>query len=244
MDKKSFLPLNLADFLKSHLESVKNLVVQNQVPKISIKADGSPVTTLDLALSEYIEEILLEKFPKSVFYSEENYSQWGFPLMALDPLDGTKEFMKGRSEWAVSLGYLENEKWQGEGWVYNPMTDEVFDGKTKLTFEEKKIYHGEVSHSEWEQNLYQGKNQDQFVIKPMGSIAYKLGRLSKGQSDFVVSLRDKNIWDIAGGTLLCEKHGIHFYAQGKRVTKVLPFYESPLIWCRPELFSGLSAIYS
>lgn len=244
MDKKSFQPLNLADFLKSHLKSVKNLVVQNQVPKISIKADGSPVTTLDLALSEYIEKILLQKFPQSVFYSEENYSQWGFPLMALDPLDGTREFMKGRSEWAVSLGYLENEKWQGEGWVYNPMTDEVFDGKTKLTFKEKKIYRGEVSHSEWEQNLYQGKKQDKFVIKPMGSIAYKLGRLSEGQSDFVVSLRDKNIWDIAGGTLLCEEQGIHFYSQGKRVTKVLPFYESPLIWCRPELFSDLSEIYS
>jgi myo-inositol-1(or 4)-monophosphatase len=244
VDKKLKRPQNLADFLKSHLESVKNLVVLHQKPVITIKADGSPVTTLDLALSQYIENILVEKFPQSVFYSEENFSGWGFPLMALDPLDGTREFMKARPEWAVSLGYLENEDWVGEGWIYNPMTDEVFSGEKNLIFKEKDSYQGEVSHSEWEQNLYQNCDQTKFQLRPMGSIAYKLGKLSEGKTDFVVSLRDKNIWDISAGTLLCEAQGIHFYSKGKRVTKVLPFYEAPLLWCPQELSVELLRLYS
>lgn len=210
---------------------------------IQFKIDGSPVTELDLFLSSHIELLMEKNFPGVTFYSEEKFSDWKFPLLALDPLDGTKEYIDGRDEWAISIGVFENENFEGEGWVYNPKTGESFDHSVNKSFEEKNKYRGEVSRSEWNKGLFTHKAREKFEVVPMGSIAYKLGRLSSAKCDFVVSLFPKNIWDIAGGTLLCKEAGYKFYSQGKEVTRVEKLYQPPLIWCREEMISELSAIY-
>ena len=210
---------------------------------IQFKNDGSPVTELDLSLSSHIELLMEKNFSGVTFYSEEKFSEWKFPLLALDPLDGTQEYIEGRDEWAISIGVFENENFAGEGWVYNPKTAECFDHGDRNNFKIKSSYRGEVSRSEWKKGLFANKSTDKYKVEPLGSIAYKLGRLSAHKCDFVVSLRPKNIWDIAGGTLLCHEAGYKFYSQGKEVTKVEKLYQPPLIWCREEMFSELSAIY-
>jgi len=234
---------SLAGLMKINLEGINDLVHRYPKAKIQFKQDGSPVTELDLFLSSHIEQIMLENYPAMTFYSEEKFDEWKFPLIALDPLDGTREYIDGRDEWAVSLGLFQNEKFEGEGWVYNPKTNECFDHGKNTTFVEKKKYRGEVSRSEWKKGLFTEKSTEKFEVHAVGSIAYKLGRLSAGKCDFVVSLQPKNIWDIAGGTLLCNEAGMKFYSRGKEVTSVEKSYGPPLLWCRPELFSELSKIY-
>lgn len=208
------------------------------------KPDGTMVTDLDLSLSKLVEDLAADHYPGVNYYSEENYSQWKFPKIVVDPLDGTREYMAGRNEWAVSVAYFENENFEGEGFIYNPLRKELFIQEVpQVKFAEKNKYLGEVSRSEWEKGLYASVDSEKFEITPMGSIAYKLGRLSSGKVDFVVSLKPKNIWDIAGGTLLCKQAGLKFYSKGEEVTKVHPSYEAPLIWCHPSLFSELSALF-
>jgi len=221
---------------------IKEFVKNNQFPEIRIKEDGTPVTTLDLILSQYFESQAGE-FPNSVFYSEENFSEWGFPLIALDPLDGTQEYINENPEWAVSLAVLENDHFHGCGWVFNPMTEESYFSPIKRHYQKKSSYRGEVSKSEWKKGLFKNKSSDEFQLKAVGSIAYKLARLSNGQCDFVVSLQPKNIWDIAAGTVLCHEAGMKFYSQGKEVTKVEKRYEIPLIWCHEELWPSLQKLF-
>jgi myo-inositol-1(or 4)-monophosphatase len=230
--------------MSTHLGRLNDVVKLHAVPEIEIKPDGTPVTKLDLALSEIIEEIQQLHFFDTVFYSEEKYSLWRFPLLALDPLDGTQEYIDGRPEWVLSIGLFENEIFQGEGWIYNPLTGECFERAHPLPFEQKVIYCGEVSRSECKSGLFTALDSDNIKIVPTGSIAYKLGRLSQGKSDFVVSLRPKNIWDIAGGTNLCHEAGLKFYSQGKLVTKVEKSYQPPLIWCSEELYPMLSKTFA
>lgn len=219
---------------------ILDIVRKHPTPVIQKKADGSPVTELDIALSEFIEEKFTNETDLT-FYSEEKFSSWKFPLLALDPLDGTREYILNRSEWAMSIGlFPESDFSKGEGWVFNPLTEECFDEAIPKSFQEKSIYRGEVSRSEWEQGLFKSVKETKLKIDPMGSIAYKLGRLSHGDCDFVVSLRPKNIWDVAGGTVLCQKAGMKFYSQGKEVKDVQKLYLPPLIWCHEELFSLLS----
>lgn len=245
MDKKSLLRKSLAKIMVDHISFIESLVKLHTSATTQIKSDGSPVTALDLALSELIEEIAKQEMsPDLTFYSEEKFNEWKFPLLALDPLDGTREFIAKRPEWAISLAVLPTQKFAGEGWIYNPMTRECFWGEEIFEYEDKHEYQGEVSRSEWEQGLFQDKSNSKFSVIPMGSIAYKLGRLSTGKADFVVSLRPKNIWDIAGGTVLCQKSGIKFYSAGKEVTEVQKLYEPPLIWCHEKLFSELSELFS
>lgn len=222
---------------------IDELVRQFPTADITFKTDGSPVTELDLALSSHIEQLMEKNFSGVTFYSEENFSEWKFPLLALDPLDGTQEYIEARDEWAISIGVFESENFKGEGWVYNPKTGECFDHGDKNNFKIKAKYRGEVSRSEWKKGLFTNKSTEKYEVTPLGSIAYKLGRLSDHKCDFVISLRPKNIWDIAGGTILCEEAGYKFYSEGKEVTKVQKLYRPPLIWCREEMFSELSAIY-
>ncbi len=243
MDNKRKVMNYLTKTMFEEIAGIDALVRQYPEADSSFKNDGSPVTKLDLALSKQIELLMEKFFPGVTFYSEENYSDWKFPLMALDPLDGTQEYIEGRDEWALSIGVFETEKFSGEGWVYNPKTKELFDHGDKSYFIKKAKYRGEVSRSEWKQGLFTNKNSVKYEVGPMGSIAYKLGRLSAHKCDFVVSLRPKNIWDIAGGTILCQEAGYKFYSQGKEVTSVQKLYQSPLIWCHPEMFAELSKIY-
>ena len=45
----------------------------------------------------------------------------------VDPLDGTREFVKGMPEFCVSIGFVENGK-PVAGGIYNPATQETFLG--------------------------------------------------------------------------------------------------------------------
>lgn len=244
MDKKQLLSPNLARIMVEYQSQINQLWHQYPSAPPSLKQDGSPVTSLDLALSTLLEQVSQVHFPQTTVYSEENFSDWNFPLMAIDPLDGTREYIQGRPEWAVSIGHLESENFEGQGWVYNPVTLELFTSDQKdFSFTSKQQYQGEVSHSEWNKGLYSEFKSSKFLLNPKGSIAYKLGRLSAGKIDFVVSLAPKNIWDIAGGTLLCAQQGMKFYSEGKVVTKVQKLYSPPLIWCHEELYPELSALF-
>lgn len=226
-----------------YLPNINELVTLLPFSPASKKLDGSPVTALDLALSELTEKIAEKHFPGVIFYSEEKFSKWGFPLLAIDPLDGTREYLARRPEWALSIGIFNSEDFKGQGWVYNPVTKELFEEESiTLTYPQKQQYRGEVSRTEWENNLFVKLKSNKFKLQPMGSIAYKLGRLSAGKIDFVISLYPKNIWDIAGGSLLCQKSGIKFYSEGREVTEVKQKYLPPLIWCREEIFSELFSI--
>ena len=54
----------------------------------------------------------------------------------------------------------------------------------------------------------------------MGSIAYKLGLLAAGACDVVISKRPKNVWDIAGGVLICHARGILSFSEGEPITRL------------------------
>lgn len=244
VDKKFLVNRNLADILSSHISDIVSIVNNHAQPLTKSKQDGSPVTELDLALSSYIEGISAKYFPDHCFYSEENFREWKFPLVALDPIDGTREYVEGRPEWAISLGILESENFSGDGWIFNPKTEELFTMETVRPWEKKTHLRGEVSRTEFEQGLYRYLTSEAMALTAVGSIAYKLGRLSHGKMDFVVSLKPKNIWDIAGGTLLCKAAGLEFYSKGKKVTKVERSYEPPLLWCHPSLFPELLRHFS
>lgn len=77
-----------------------------------LKADNSPVTEADLASHAFLVDALSELSPQRIVISEESA---GTEAMAqspleeywlIDPLDGTKEFMKGKSEFTVNIALM------------------------------------------------------------------------------------------------------------------------------------------
>lgn len=77
------------------------------------KADGSPVTVADEAGEKIILAGLAERFPEVPVVAEEaveagSLPQAGSRYFLVDPLDGTKEFLKKNGEFTVNIALIEN----------------------------------------------------------------------------------------------------------------------------------------
>lgn len=78
------------------------------------KADGSPVTAADRAADAMIVKELVKLTPDIPVVSEESFAEGHFPDVSggrfwlVDPLDGTKEFIKRNGDFTVNIGLIEN----------------------------------------------------------------------------------------------------------------------------------------
>src|SRR5258708_36785061 len=93
------------------------------------KIGHDPVTEADRAVDATLREILLRD--GEGWLSEEtadNHSRLDKDrVWIVDPLDGTREFVKGLPEFCVSIGFAEKGK-PVAGGIYNPATKETFLG--------------------------------------------------------------------------------------------------------------------
>jgi len=99
---------------------------------IQIKSDNSPVTKADLEVNDILTEALRKLTPDIPIISEEANLPFeerkDYDLFwILDPIDGTKEFIKKSGEFTLNIGLVENKK-PIFGIIYIPVTDEMFWG--------------------------------------------------------------------------------------------------------------------
>lgn len=98
---------------------------------VEIKSDNSPVTIADKKASDLIVKALT-KFNYPVLSEEEKEvpypkrKDWS-TLWVVDPLDGTKEFIKKNGEFTVNIALVQNEK-PIFGIIYIPVLEEIFYG--------------------------------------------------------------------------------------------------------------------
>ena len=190
--------------------------------EIRDKSYHNPVTTADKEADETIKKILMNNFPDYGWLSEEtvdsNERLLKEKVWVVDPLDGTKEFIEGIPNFVVSIGLVEN----GEpilGVLFNPVTEELFSalkGKgaflnnksikcaSKEKIEEMIILN---SRSEIRRQLWEPYKDKFKVLKPVGSVAYKLGLTAAAKADVFASLRPKNEWDICAGNCIINESG-------------------------------------
>ena len=80
--------------------------------RIEYKAGGSPVTEADIAANNVLHAALSEKFPDIGWFSEESVKSddrlGKRRLFIADPIDGTRAFIAGEADWAVSLALAED----------------------------------------------------------------------------------------------------------------------------------------
>ena len=99
--------------------------------EIEKKADNSPLTIADRKAHEVISGILsstnipvLSEEGKKLPF--ENRKEWN-ELWIVDPLDGTKEFIKKNGEFTVNIAYVKNGTPQA-GVIYIPVKEELYLG--------------------------------------------------------------------------------------------------------------------
>ncbi|MGH8556702.1 MAG: 3'(2'),5'-bisphosphate nucleotidase CysQ [Methylococcales bacterium] len=100
---------------------------------VELKQDSSPLTRADLASHQVIAEGLILAFPDLPLLSEESESFSGtqrqdwFRYWLIDPLDGTKEFIKRNGEFTVNIALIEGGN-PVMGVVYAPALDRLYWG--------------------------------------------------------------------------------------------------------------------
>ena len=95
---------------------------------VSLKSDDSPVTLADKKADEVISEGLKKYFPEIPVVTEEKVESHDLNasvFFIVDPLDGTKEFIKRRTDFTVNIALVANGK-PIRGIVYAPARQRLF----------------------------------------------------------------------------------------------------------------------
>lgn len=184
------------------------------------KVGHDPVTEADRALDAVLRKELLRE--GEGWLSEESVDDpvrlKHSRVWVVDPLDGTREFVKGIPEFCVSIGFVEDGR-PVAGGIYNPATDETFLGSIEsgVTYNGKPAQPSQrstldgalvlASRSEVKRGEWKTFENGSFTIRPMGSVAYKLALVSAGLADITFTLTPKNEWDVVAGAALVQSAG-------------------------------------
>jgi myo-inositol-1(or 4)-monophosphatase len=184
------------------------------------KAGHDPVTEADRAVDAVLRQNLLRD--GEGWLSEESVDDVSRlnkrRVWVVDPLDGTREFVAGIPEFCVSIGFVEDGR-PVAGGICNPATNEtivgaldsgvLYNGKLARPSQKTSLQgalilasRSEVKRGEWKQF-----DCARFKIRPMGSVAYKLGLVAAGLADTTFTLTPKHEWDVVAGAALVESAG-------------------------------------
>lgn len=219
----------------------KILNIYNGSFNVNVKGDNSPLTEADLASNEVINRHLqttglpiISEENKEVSY--ETRKNWQTCWM-VDPLDGTKEFIKRNGEFTVNIALIEKGS-PVMGVIYVPATKELYyatvsDGKAfkytvepKTTIEEilnkavplkpalpaKKIVKvvGSRSHMSDETQAFINTLSQQYDSVEMVSkgSSLKFCLLAEGLAHVYPRYAPTMEWDTAAGHAICKALGI------------------------------------
>ena len=213
--------VNELSVLLSAMRAAGNIILDLQSKKIAIttKKNNELVTEADLKINQLLQEKLLLVFRNDAWLSEESIDDYARitakRTWIVDPIDGTKEFAQGIPEYAISVALVEKHQPIMSS-VFNPATNELFyavkgkgawlnDGRIYCQQTQTNKLSLLASRSEFERGEWEKfKNHD---VKIMGSIAYKLALIARGDAHATFSLGAKNEWDVAAGVLLVTEAG-------------------------------------
>jgi 3'(2'), 5'-bisphosphate nucleotidase len=207
------------------------LAVDRSAMRVDGKIDGSPVTEADLAADRIIAEGLAQVAPNTPSLSEERARTDALPnkdsFFLVDPLDGTKEFVAGRSEFTVNVALVTEGTpllgivsapalglvWRGlvgrgaERLTLGKGTPLIEPVRTRLCPPRGEPWTVAVSR------LHGDARTEAFIADRPGAIrcalgsAVKFGRVAEGAVDIYPRLSPTSEWDVAAGHALVTAAG-------------------------------------
>lgn len=208
-------------------------VYDGQTPvDVSHKSDDSPVTAADIAAHKVIVEGLVALTPEIPVLSEEDPADWATrqhwqKYWLVDPLDGTKEFIKRNGEFTVNIALIEKGK-PVLGVVYAPVMDVMYAAAEGKAWKEEGGIKAEihvrearpplvvVSRSHADQELEDYLTQlGEHQTTAIGS-SLKFCLVAEGKAQLYPRFGPTNIWDTGAGHAVALAAGAHVHDwQGK-----------------------------
>lgn len=223
------------------LNKIRELVLQagqvvmkiyNKKKSINVynKIDNSPITQADIESNNIITKGLTKITPQIPILSEENISNWEIrkhwnKYWLIDPLDGTKEFIKHNSDFTINIALIDKKK-PILGIIYAPALKIIYSATEKIAWKEDIINNNKFiiktnkkyisplkivvskSHiyNELKMNNYLNKLKVDYQILKLGS-SLKFCLIAEGKVQIYLRFGKTNIWDTAAGQIIATAAG-------------------------------------
>lgn len=184
------------------------------------KGDDSPVSASDLAVDRFLKRELSALLPSAAWLSEETADE---PdrlnrqlVWLVDPIDGTRDYIRGRDGWAVSVALVNanrplmaalfapsrrrgegGEFWWGEAGRGSFRNGERLVASARDTLPGARV----PAHT------LPKEDADLVAVAQPNSIALRLAMVAAGEADLIATLRWGFEWDIAAAGLIAREAG-------------------------------------
>ena len=221
--------------------------------EVKAKSDDSPVTEADEAADALISAGIRAAFPDMVLVTEEqaaSHGQSASSFIIVDPLDGTKEFIKRRGDFTVNIALVQDGV-PTRGVVYAPAKGRLFyteaDGRsveesgpfdidtkgdvTPVSVSEPDnsalLVVASKSHRDAATDAYIGKYSVEDMKSAGSSLKFCL--VATGEADLYPRLGRTMEWDTAAGDAVLRGAGGHVirFDDHTPFTYGKPGYENP-----------------
>jgi len=194
---------------------------------VEYKDDTSPLTEADLKANQIICSALEEKYPNIPIMSEENkqtpYSirkNWDY-YWCIDPIDGTKEFIKKNGEFTINIALIYNNA-PVLGVVYAPAIEEVYKAKkgqgAYKNNQNLPLYHNtnpkeklsvvaSKSHLSEETQQFIDALDSKYITQVSKGSSLKLCMVAEGIADIYPRLAPTMEWDTAAADAIVRESG-------------------------------------
>ena len=214
------------DIAKEAGRAILDIYQQDDVD-IQTKQDQSPLTQADLASHDIITKALKHLTPDIPILSEEGHTLDGEvdTFWCVDPLDGTKEFIKKNDEFTVNVALIEQHQ-PVLGVIHIPVMNETFmalkgEGAFKIHNNQKQRLTKQsdenhspptfaVSRSHLNEKTKAFIDRHQAETIPAGS-SLKLTLLAEGKVDAYPRFGPTSLWDMAAGHAILKETGGEIY---------------------------------
>jgi histidinol-phosphatase len=194
---------------------------------VDTKSDASPVTVADRKCEQLIAGSLEEAFPEDGLLGEEGSSKESRSgrRWIIDPIDGTRDFVRGNPAWAVLIA-LEEAGEVAAGVAYLPALDEMFVAARNLGAycNDQRMQASAISDASQAVLCVNGFNtvqrygfaagliawMEQFwAVRSMGGCLDAM-MVARGQADLWIEVSGK-AWDFAPLKIIAEEAGAKYF---------------------------------
>lgn len=196
------------------------------------KAPGSPVSAVDLEVDAFLRRELGALLPAAGWLSEETVDhpeRLGKGLCWLvDPIDGTRDFIRGRRGWAVSVALISagrpliaslDAPARGEVWSATAGQGAWRNGVRLRASTRQSLPGARVPA-----DSLPAPDKDLTMVEKPNSIALRIAMVAADEADLVATLRWGYEWDIAAATLIAREAG----------AAVTDAFGHPLVYNKPD----------
>ncbi|MFN3945081.1 MAG: inositol monophosphatase family protein [Allosphingosinicella sp.] len=179
------------------------------------KTPGHPVCEVDLDIDAFLRERLSALDPEAGWLSEETLDQSDRierpRLWVVDPIDGTRDYLRGRAGWAVSVALVE-QRVPVIGVLAAPARDELWTaerGRGAFRNGARLRVSGrtELAGARVPTDRLPPEDADLAAVAKPNSIALRIALVAAGEADLVATLKWGFEWDIAAAALIAEEAG-------------------------------------